>query len=139
MATTTDAKITRSDSCKGSIPVAATKVLPQGSLAFRDSNGYGTDVVATGSNPLVGVVEERADNTSGANGDVNAELFQEGKFVLPFTGASLTQADVYKRAYATDNNTLTLTSSNASPVGTITRVDGAEVAQVQIEIELPSD
>ncbi|QEF98156.1 hypothetical protein Mal15_22040 [Stieleria maiorica] len=135
MATTTSKKIERADSNKGFIPVAATIKLPQASLVFRDANGYGTNVINSGANPFVGVAETEADNTNGANGDINAELFQEGKF--PVIMAGLTQADVGKKAYATDNDTASLTSTSRTYIGTIAEVVSATKAFVQIDIQLP--
>ena len=134
MATTANARITRRDSDKGSIPVAATKVLPANGLVFRTDTGFATDVIASGANPFMGIAEKMADNSAGAAGDINVEVWREGQFLLPFTGATLTQADIGKNVYATDNNVLTLTEENRSFVGVMTEFVTATSAYVDIVV-----
>lgn len=135
MATTINQKIKRADSDKGFAPVAAAKLLPQNGLVFRDASGYGTDIIAAGANPFLGLAESEADNSGGANGDENVELFHEGKFALAFTG--LTQADIGKKAYATDNNACSLTATSRTYIGTIAEVVSATEAFVQLDTQLP--
>jgi predicted RecA/RadA family phage recombinase len=132
MATTTSARITRSDSDKVSIPVGASTKVPQNGLVFRNSSGYGVNIVASGANPLVGLAVTEVDNSSGSAGDLNVDCYSEGVFTLGFAGASLTQADVMKTCYATDNDTLTLTSTSRTPVGQIVEVLSATSARVKL-------
>jgi predicted RecA/RadA family phage recombinase len=134
MATTANARITRRDSDKGSIPVAATKVLPANGLVFRNDAGFATDVVASGANPFLGLAEKMADNSTGAAGDINVEVWREGQFLLPFTGSTLTQADIGKNVFATDNNVLTLTSTDRPFVGVLTEFVSATLAYVDIVV-----
>lgn len=137
MATTVDKKITRADSTKGFAPVTAEKIHPQNGLVFRDSGGFATDIIAAGANPFLGVAQTRADNTGGADGDINVELWQEGKFLLDFTGSTLTQADIGKKVYATDNNVCHLTSTSRTYIGTLAEFVSATTAFVQLDVQLP--
>lgn len=137
MATTIDQKITRADSNKGSLPVTASKVHPQRGLVFRDSGGFATDIIAAGANPFVGIAVQRADNGSGANGDIDVELWQEGKFLLSFVGSTLTQANVSDKVYATDNDVCGVVSTSRTYIGTLVEFVSATSAFVQIDVQLP--
>src|SRR5687767_522340 len=99
--------------------VEAGEVLYAGTAAFVDADGY---IVPTMTGPLdfAGIVRKLADNTGGADGDIKCELYTEGDFVLPLTSAA--QTDVGSLLYATDNYTFTLTSTNNSLVGVITKL-----------------
>lgn len=134
MATTTNARITRRDSDKGSVPVAASKLLPANGLVFRNDAGFATDVVAVGVNPFLGLAEKEANNSSGAAGDINVELLREGQFLLPFTGSTLTQADIGKNVFATDNNVLSLTATDRTFVGVLSEFVSATSAYVDIVV-----
>jgi len=134
MATTTNARIVRSDSDKGHAAVAASTKIPQNGLVFRNSAGYAVNIVASGANPLLGLAQKEADNSAGAAGDINVELWTEGVFTLGFAGASLTIADVGKKCFATDNDTLSITGTSRTPVGVIREVLSATSARVAIRV-----
>lgn len=131
MAVSANQLIERSDADKGRAPVAASKTLYAGTLAFIAS-GYATDDDNGGSNAFAGIVAKEVDNSSGSNGDKDVELYQEGKFKLSFPGVTLTQADVGATAYATDNYTCTDVSTSATTIGTIVEFIDANTAMVEI-------
>lgn len=111
-------------------PVAATTKLPQGTLAFVSATGYLTNGIAAGANKLAGVMTHEADNTAGADGEIRGEYHTEGVFTLAGTG--FTQADVGKDAYASDNNTVTLTTASMTKIGTIREVLSATSVRVAL-------
>ena len=88
---------------------------------------------ATTVEQSVGVSYAEADNSAGAAGAKTVEVYDTGEFLLDFTGASLTQADVGAKAYATSDNVLTLTSTNNAEVGRITAVVSSVKAWVDIK------
>ena len=101
-------------------PVAASTQLYQGTIAFTErtsgaGEGYATDDDDGGVNDFAGIVAQEADNSSGSAGDVDAEVFQEGAFELQGTGFE--QQDNGELAYATDNFTVTNSSSSATLIG----------------------
>jgi len=100
-------------------PVAATTHIYQGTLAFTvPGSGYLSDVVAAGANAFAGVAKQEVNNSSGAAGDLNCEVFTDGSFEL--VGAGFVQADVGSPVYATDNYTITKTrTANSVFVGFI--------------------
>lgn len=134
MATTTSARIVRADDDKGSAAVAASTLVPQNGLVFRNSAGFAVNIVASGVNPLLGVAQKEADNSTGAAGDISVELWTRGVFRLGFAGATLTIADIGKKCFATDNDTLSLTGTSRTPVGVIREVLTATSAMVAIEV-----
>ncbi len=105
-----------------SILVAANSKIFEGSLVGKKSNGYGRALVA--GDTAIGFAKDNIDNSEGSDGDRNAELKSIGKVSLFISG--LTPADVGKKVYATDDNTFTLISTDASYVGNIVRFEKAD-------------
>jgi predicted RecA/RadA family phage recombinase len=112
--------------------VEAGETLYANTMAFVDADGY---IVPTMTGPLdfAGIVRATVDNTGGADGDKKVELYTELDIDLPL--ASVAQADVGSLAYATDNYTLTLTSTSNSLVGVILGVAASGIARVRIDIQ----
>jgi predicted RecA/RadA family phage recombinase len=117
---------------RGSIPVAASTRLYEGTLVFAvHDSGYGDDDTDSGANYLFGIACEDYDNSSGSAGDIDAECYIEGEFVL--TGSSFTQATVGEKIYASDNYTVTVTSTSNVYVGHCTEYISATKIRVRIE------
>ena len=96
-------------------PVAGSVTIYDGTLVFGTAAGYASDVIATGANVLLGVACEYADNTSGSAGYKTVLVRTNGRFLL--TGSSLAQANVNDLFYASDNYTVTGTSTDNTKVG----------------------
>lgn len=122
--------IKRREGCRGELPIAASTSIYQGTLVFSDVSGYAVGIVASGANPFRGVATKDVDNASGAAGDLKAEFWTEGQFVL--TGSGFSQASVGLNAYATDNYTVTTSGQAASYIGRI--VGYVSATQVLVEI-----
>jgi len=116
MAVTTAQVIRKQCDDRVSVPVAASVSIPEGSLVFVTTAGYATNVIAAGANVFVGIAIANADNSAGSAGDISVEAHSEGIFELE--GSSFAQTTVGESVYATDNYTLTTTSTNNSLVGT---------------------
>lgn len=115
------------------VKVEAGEVLYSGTMAFLDADGFATPVIAAGANRFAGIVRKTVDNSAGADGDLEAELYTEGDFVLPF--ASVAQADLTPGlCYAVDNYTLNATATAQSFVGTAMRVAGTNLVEVRIDV-----
>lgn len=117
MATTSEQQISRRDRDKCAFPVVTGVKIPAGTMFFITTAGFATNVIAAGANIFGGVAYKTADNTSGASGDVWVEGYREGLFRMAASG--LAQTNVPDKVYAVDNNTLSLTSTNQTYVGTI--------------------
>lgn len=131
MAVTTDQLVNRGCTRYTQVPVAAATLLYGGTLSFVNSSGYLVGITATGVNKFAGIMPERVDNSGGANGDVTAKVENEGQFVL--TGSGFTAADVGVKVYATDNYTITKTSTNNSYVGVIREFISSTKVKVEIK------
>lgn len=69
----------------------------------------------TSTDNFVGVAHETVDNTAGAAGDKRIRLEKEGTFVFLKATAAIT--DISVAMYASDDQTLTATSTNNQLVG----------------------
>jgi len=112
MAVTANQLTVRADGYKVGYPVAASTTLYQGTLAFANSSGYLDDDTATGVNSFAGINIDYVDNSSGSNGDLSADVWKKGEFLL--TGSGFAQTSVGLRVYATDNYTITTTNSSSA-------------------------
>ena len=136
MAVTANQLVNREDGNYGGGPVLTSITLYIGTLAFIDAaNGFITNVVNSGANKFAGITRDYVDNSSGASGDKKIILYERGTFELE--GAGFTQADVGKKAYASDNFTVTTTATSNTYIGTITRVISATKIQVALDVQLP--
>ncbi len=118
------------------VKVEAGEVLYGGTLCFLDADGFA--VPTAGGLRFAGVVKKTVDNSAGADGDLEAEVYTSGTFVLPLS--SVAQADLTPGlAYASDNYTATLTASSNSFIGTIERVYGTSLAEIRIDTSVRPD
>lgn len=135
MAVTANQVIQRQKPGVRSAPVAGSTTLYEGTLAFINSSGYLDDDTANGANSFFGIVYAKKDNSSGSNGDLTAECYTDGSFLL--TGSGFAQTDVGKLAYATDNYTITASpTANNVPIGRITQYVSATKVWVAIGREM---
>jgi predicted RecA/RadA family phage recombinase len=121
-------------------PVAASEHIYQGTLCFWErtsgaGEGYLCDDDDGGANNFAGVAVAEVDNEGGDAGDKNAELFTSGAFV--FEGTGFTQAIVGDKAYASDNFTVTGSSSSTTYIGTFKEFISSTKMRVEIDTQLP--
>ncbi len=121
----------------GDGPVGAAITLYDLTMCFIDAtDGQLTNVINGGANKLAGIVAQGgADNSAGADGDVDGEFYQEGEFLL--TGSGFAADDVGKKIYATDNYAVHLTSTSRTYIGTVTKFASATQVWVKIDVQLP--
>ena len=101
---TADRKSTRKDGTIFAHPVAASTVIYAGALVNLDSSGYAVPAADNAAHTFAGKADKRADNSSGAAGDIDAEGHREGMF--EFNASAMTQADTGADAYVVDDNTV---------------------------------
>ncbi|OGP75469.1 MAG: hypothetical protein A2Y80_01250 [Deltaproteobacteria bacterium RBG_13_58_19] len=110
-------------------PVAASKQLFEGSMAFADVAGRATDVLGA---QFLGHVAVMADNRTGGAGAINVVL-RGGRYraQVPLTGVALT--DIGKQVFASDNETYTLDDGEGDNalVGRVIRYVAADKAIVE--------
>lgn len=103
--------------------IAAAVRIYNGTLTFVLPAGHLTNIIAAGANVFGGISCQDYDNSAGAAGAVEGETIIEGLVTLINASHSLTIADVESPIYATDNYTLTTTSTNNTLIGTLKDVD----------------
>lgn len=101
MAVTANQIVKKQDGCRRSYPVEESTHIYEGTLVFINAAGYACGVTATGVNGFAGIAVREADNSSGADGAIEVEVYTEGDFELVGTGFA--QTDVGMPVYADDN------------------------------------
>ena len=98
--------------------VAATTKIFRGTLVSVTDAGYLIPARSgTATDKFVGVAEETVDNLTGAAGDLSCKVKKKGSF--EFDKASAVIGDLGENMYASDDQTLTATSTNNQLVGTV--------------------
>lgn len=110
---------------------AAAHIYRNAIVAIEVATGYARPATA-GATPDVrcGVASAEADNSSGADGDKFVEAWTEGEFLL--TGSGFAQTDVGVLVYASDDGTITKTSTNNVLLGRITGFESATQVWVKL-------
>ena len=134
MAVTANQIIVRQDDCRASHPVEESTRIYEGTGVFVNASGYADDDTGSGVNKFAGIAVREADNSSGADGAINVEVFTEGVFEL--TGSGFTIADVGKNAYLTDNYTLAVAdSATAVRIGTVQEYVSTTRLRVRLDVD----
>jgi len=119
MAATTNQTIQKSCGDRQAYPVKASTNIPEGTLVFIDSAGFAVAGTASGANKFAGVAIKQADNSSGTDGAITVEVDRDSDAIYYLNGASFSQASVGVTCYASDNFTVTATSTSNVNIGTI--------------------
>lgn len=119
-------------------PVLAAKHLYQGTLAFLNrtsgsGEGYLTDVINSGGNNFAGIVKSEVDNSAGSSGDLKASVYRTGRYLL--TGSGFGQHHVGEKIYASDNYTVTASSSSNTLIGVCVGYVSATKIWVEIDTQ----
>ncbi len=116
------------------LPVAASAKILGGSLVCSNATGYCAPAADTAAFIFQGVAQAQADNSATAtDGYINVKIRRKGTFL--FAAAGLTQADIGKEAFVTDDQTINITGGNhAVKVGVIQKIDSAVLAWVDINL-----
>ena len=100
-------------------PVVATDIIYQGAAVGENDAGYAQPLVATKA--FLGFAESQADNSTGDAGDINVRVKTKGRIRLTVAGATAITANDRPIVYALDDNSFTLTSTSATPIGYVSR------------------
>lgn len=115
---------------RSSHPAKAAAVLYENTMGFLNA-GYAEGGINGGANKFAGMVVNKVDNSAGSNGDKDVEFKRRG--LVKFTGSGFAITDVGVTIYATDNFTVTKTSTNNVAVARI--VEFVSATQVWGDIE----
>lgn len=104
--------------------VAANAVIHYSAIVAVDANGYLVPAADTAGLDVVGIADESADNTGGANGALEVRVYR-GAALIATTGASkLVQADVGADCFILDDNTV------VKAAGTTNSITAGEVLEL---------
>src|SRR5574337_702698 len=132
-ALTADRNTPRRDGQQISLGVAATKKIFAGSLVMKTAAGYATPGAAATLGTAIGIgrSNEDQDNTSGADGAINALIDAYGcyRFANSAAGDAVTIADIGRPCYIVDDQTVARTSNNGArcTAGVVYDVDSSGV------------
>lgn len=121
-ALTTDRRITRVTGDYSSHGVKASTTIYAGAFVGDDGSGWARGLAA--ADPFLGISYERVDNSAGANGAKSVRVERSGRILHAVSGAT-DQSSVGTAVYASDDQTLTTTSTSNTLIGTIDSWDTA--------------
>lgn len=110
---------------------ASTHIYRGAAVAINPASGLVRGATA-GETPDIraGIAREECDNSSGAAGAKNVEVYTEGEFLL--TSSGLAQTDVGLLVYWSDDQTVTKTATNNVLAGRITKFVSATQVWVKL-------
>ena len=110
--------------------VATNAVIYKGAIVCTNASGYLVPGADTANFNCVGIATEAADNTGGANGDLEILVYRGVAYVSTTGANAVTQANVGQDAVILDDNTIVLAAgaTNDTTAGEIMAVDSYGVA-----------
>lgn len=115
-------------------PVEASEHIFKNGFVALSASGHAQALTA--GDVFLGIAYEEADNSAGADGDKKVRVYQQGDF--EHTLASVARTDISAAVYATDDGTLTLTSTDNSYVGRVVDVVATDTIILRIEVFNPT-
>lgn len=96
--------------------VASGELIPAGTIVCIGATGFAVSGKLADGLVYVGRANERVDNTTGQDGDMTVEV-QRGRMFAWANDGSVTQAEIGKRVYIADNQTVKKDGTGASSAG----------------------
>ena len=112
------------------VPVKGSSIIYQGAAVGGNSSGYARSIA--NGDKFLGFADEHIDNSGGGDGLKTVRVRKRGAILLDISGVAL--GDIGKSVYATDDNTFTLSDTNAVYIGQISRIDSSGVALVEFDV-----
>ena len=112
------------------VPVKGSSIIYQGAAVGGHSSGYARSIA--NGDKFLGFADEHIDNSGGGDGLKTVRVRKRGAILLDISGVAL--GDIGKSVYATDDNTFTLSDTNAVYIGQISRIDSSGVALVEFDV-----
>jgi hypothetical protein len=110
---------------------AATHIYRNAIVGIEVATGLVRGAIASVTPDVrAGIAREEADNSAGAAGDIDVEVYTVGEFLL--TGTGFAQTDVGAVVYAAADDAISLTSTNNVVLGRVTKF----VSSTQVWVRL---
>ncbi len=105
--------------------VAANAVIYAGAIVCVNASGFLAPAADTASFKCVGIATTAADNTGGANGDIECAVARGIHYVATSGGSAVAQANVGDDAVILDSNTVVLEAGATNDIlaGEILEID----------------
>ncbi len=131
-ALTKDRDTVRKEGAYASYPVEGGAVIYAGSMVCIGADGYAIPASDTAGLKFIGVSRQYVDNSAGASGSVQVEVWRRGCFNLAASGITLSNAG--DPVYVLDNQTVGLTAASTNHVacGKVSEYDTASTVYVDI-------
>jgi len=118
------------------LPVLTNTKIYEGAIVGNAGAGYMKEGAAT--NEFVGFAVKQADNSSGASGDIDVRVRQQGTVKIAVTGVTGV-TNVGALVYAKGANALSLTAGTDKAIGKVVRYISGTTCMVRFEgIQLAS-
>ena len=114
----------------------AVDIVFRGALVMYNTAGFLAPAATGAGNIFAGIAEEEVDNSGGSAGDERCKHKIEGSYLL--TGSGFVQGDIGETVYASDDQTITKTSTNNPLVGQIVQFVSATQVFVKLERNPPA-
>jgi hypothetical protein len=114
-------------------PVIAADIIYRNAAVGENGSGYSRPLVA--GDPFQGFAIAKADNANGSAGAVNVSVEQKGFVTLPIAAIGIAAND-RPAVYASDDDTFTLTPTNNSLIGYVSRWVSTGIAVVEFDAAL---
>jgi hypothetical protein len=108
--------------------VAAATVIYKGALVCLNATGYLVPAADSAGLIFLGVSETEVDNSEGANGDLEAQVCTRG--IIDVDKANAAIGDLGSHAWISDDQTVTLTTTNEVYAGKIVGVVSSSVVRL---------
>ena len=108
---------------------AANEHIYKGALVSFESGGYAAPLTA--GEVFAGIAYAECDNSAGSDGDLSVKVYTVGDFSHALSGATI--ANIGEACYASDDGTLTLTSTDNTFVGYVVDVPASGTVIVRIQ------
>lgn len=115
------------------LPIAGSQVIYQGAAIGCNSYGYAKSL--ENGDIFAGFAEDNVNNSAGLDGDKKIRLRKKGAILLDIPGVAL--GDIGRAVYALDDNTFTLSPTNAVYIGKISRIESIGSALVDFASYAP--
>jgi hypothetical protein len=122
----------RKDGILITYPVSAGETIYKGAIVCLDVDGYLVPGSDASGYAFVGISYEKADNVSGADGDVTARVWKVGTYVFTADFAA-GQNDVGSEVYVVDDNTVSMSTTYSVACGTIVEIISGSSVRVRID------
>lgn len=114
------------------VKVKSSTTIYKGALVVDLGTGYASPGSNAGSYTFLGVAVEKADNSSGSDGDISVRVNKTGVYQIPKPTA--VQTDIGVAMYVRDDNTVDTTSTNSILAGYC--VDIVDSSNIKLRIDL---